>query len=140
MISISIRRDSLGALPLLITDASKSSDMYSLMPGYAAGESTPVNTIAKSRWMSGGVLTATKRDMTAIQFTMRVNGSSLETTQAAIATFAQAVNQFDYTVNVSEGSTITTYQCLPATWKRMFDRNLMRSGRDYVTVSIPRQP
>ena len=140
MIRIQIGRDSLGDLPLLITDTSGVTDAYSLMPGYSAGESTPVNTVAKSRWMPGGVLTSTKRDMTELSFIMRVNGGSLEAMQFSIATFAEAVDQFDYTVTVTEGATITVYQCLPATWRRAFDKNLMRLGRDLLQVTIPRQP
>ena len=78
--------------------------------------------------------------MTSLDFTIRVNTNDLYSLRAAVSTLAAALDQFSYTVTINEGGSGATYACMPGSWERANDRHLMLRGRDYVTISIPRQP
>ena len=110
------------------------------MPGFNAGASVPVNVIAESRWQDGGVLTSSRRDVTSLDMTLRINGGGLWNVNAYTAELAAALDQFSYTVSVNESGYLWTYSAMPATWRRLYDRDELRRGRDLVVVSIPRQP
>lgn len=138
MLTISIDRASLGLLPLTISD--DGTGTYTLMPGFDAGTSTPENSIAESRWLDGGVLVASRRNVTQVSMLVRVDGPTANALQSNIAALAQALDQFDYSVRIVEGSTTTTLTCMPATWRRVYNADEMRRGRDLVVVTIPRQP
>lgn len=138
MLTITIDRASIGASPLTITD--NGSGVFTLMPGFSIGGVTPRNVYAESRWQDGAVLTSTSRDLSSIDMTLRINGGSLAGVAFSTNDLSAALGQFSYTVTVNESGVISTYECMPATWRRLFDRDEMRSGRDLVVVSIPRQP
>lgn len=138
MLSITIERTSLGLLPLSISD--DGTGTYTLMPGFDAGVSTPENSLAESRWLDGAALVASRRVVTQVSMIVRVDGPTANALQANIAMLAQALDQFDYNVRILEGSTVTTYACMPATWRRVYDADEMRRGRDLVVITIPRQP
>lgn len=138
MISLSIDRSSLGITALTISD--DGTGTFTLMPGFSAGASVPINVVAESRWQDGGVLTSSRRDLTSLDMTLRINGGGVWSVNAATAELATALDQFSYTVTVNEGGYAWTYQAMPATWRRLYVRDELRRGRDLVTVSIPRQP
>ncbi len=138
MLTITIDRTSLGLLPLTINDTTGST--YTLMPGFDVGIASVENTIVESQRRDGGTLTSSRRKVTAISGEIRVDGGNPDGLKLAIATLAEALGQFSYTVTVAEGTNPTTYTCMPADWKRTFDQVEMRINRDLVTVTIPRQP
>lgn len=140
MMTITINRFALGMPNLTINDSGSPSDTYTLMREYDSGEVEYDNTIAKSRWRDGGTLTSSRKEMSEIVFTVKVDAGSLSQTVAAIRSLREAVGQWGYEVYVDEGGQRTTYTCMPANTRRAHDPVLMRSGADYVTVTIPRQP
>lgn len=137
MIQVSISRTSLGLPPLVMEDSGTGT--YTIMPGFSTGPSDADNVIAESRWQNGGVLTSTRRNITQLVMNVRVIAAGVGMV-SAVNTLAAAVEQFGYTVTVVEGGVSSTYTCLPANWRRLFDERAMLSGRDYVALVIPRQP
>lgn len=138
MITLRIYRDSLGLLPLVIAD--DGTGTYTLMPGYSEGTLVRDNTYAESRWYDGALLTSSRKAITSLEMTVRVNSTSLALLRAAIDELAEALDQFDYLVTVTETGLVTYYTAMPATWSRRFDRDNMRYYDDLLTISIPRQP
>lgn len=138
MIAIAIDRTSLTLADLAISDDGTGD--WSVMPGYAEGSLSADNTFAESRWLDGAFLLSTREEMTSLDFTLKANTTSLATFLTNLAVLKTALAQFDYTVDVTEGAATRTFTCWPATWRRMFNSTAMLNGRDYVTVSIPRQP
>lgn len=138
MISITIDRSVLGLLPLSITDTG--ADSYSLMPGFSLGGWTPDNTYAESRWIDGAAMTSSRLTMSAMELNLRVEGVSLTDLQANVDALATAVGQFTYTVTVTEGTTVTDYDCCSGSVRRAYNQTAMLNLADYVQVQIPRQP
>lgn len=138
MISIAIDRASLSLPDLVIEDSGTGT--YVLMPGFSIGGQTPDNDYAESRWLPGAIVTGTRMTLTAVDGIVRVAGTDPADMQDAIDALAEALAQFSYTIDVTEGARTTTYSCCPASARRLFNRNEMRAGRDLVAVTIPRQP
>ena len=138
MISLTISRASLGLTPLVINDVTPG--VYTITREFNPGRIDVDNVVAESRWQDGGLLTSSRRKITELTGTIRVSAGSLPGTVTAIDALAAALNQFAYTVTLQQGSVVTEYVCMPASWQRAFDSVQMRAGADLMTVTIPRQP
>lgn len=136
MISLSISRPS-PATALSVSDSGQSGlVLLSLAPGGKLRD----NTIAKSRWLSGGMLTATRDEVVQMDARIRVWGTSQSDLLDGIAELDAALAQFSYTVTATYGSATTTYDAMPADWSIAYMPAELRKYAAVMTVSIPRQP
>lgn len=137
VITLSIDRTGLSLADLVITDDTGD---FVLMPGFTVGGQSPENTYAESSWLDGGLLTGTRLALTAVDGIVRVAGTDAAGMLANIEELTAAVQQFSFTAATIEGASTTTYDCSPASVRRLFNRFEMRQHRDLVAITIPRQP
>lgn len=142
MITLSISRDSLGLLPLSLPDTLAIGTSGLALVTFNPGQSQADNAIATSRWLSGGSLTSTRREIITLEMSVRVVGSSLSDLDTRCNDLFDALGQFGYTISkaVTGGTTPVVYTCLPANFGRTYNPDLMRHNMDIVTASLPRQP
>ena len=141
MIALVIDRAELGLLPISIPDALATGIPGIVLMTWQPGHSQADNVIATSRWMDGGSLVSTRRDVITLEASFRVEGTSLANLTARIDELTAALDQFSYTVTMTPtAGTPVVFQCMPASFGRVWNADFMRANMDVVTASIPRQP
>ena len=135
MISLTLSNGT--ATPITINDQGKTGYvLVSLDPGQTIRD----NTYAESRWLSGGALTSTREDMTALSAVIQTWGTSLADTLTKVDTLGSALGQYSYTVTATYTGGSAVYTACPASYSVSYDPNYLRNFLTVVTTSIPRQP
>jgi len=139
VITLTIDRSSIGALPLTITDSGTGT--YVLV-SYEPGSRVKENAVAQSRWLDGGQLVSTRQSILTMDMVLRIRAASVSALKTAASALDDAFDQFGYTITeqVAGAITSTTYTCLPANTSFPHDPVLFRAGMGVYTASIPRQP
>lgn len=144
MITLSISRDGLTvpALPLTIGTARTAGSYQLTANGWNPGRVQRDNSIAQSRWLSGGALVSTRDEIVTLELTVRIWGSSVANMRSMVDDLGDALGQWSYTITETITGSLTpnVYACMPASWAIESDPNQWRQFTTLFTASIPRQP
>lgn len=97
------------------------------------------NTYATSRWIDGGALTSSRKDILTMEGSIQSWGTSTTDAVAKANTLGSALGAFSYTITES-GAGAATYTCMPADYRIEYNPAKLRGFLAVITVSIPRQP
>jgi hypothetical protein len=142
MISLSIDRSSLGQLPLTLVDSGRAAGSYVITAdGWFPGAVQADNDYARSKWINGAQLIASRVDLLTMQLAVRCWAASATAARQMADTLGAALLQDSYTITESGLSTTpVVYQCLPASWSMDWNPVELSQGTTLFTASIPRQP
>lgn len=139
MISVTVSRAELGLTDLVIGDTYPGANGYSVA-SYTPGAIEQQNVYAKSRWVNGAVLTSTRRDISTIDLSIRVKGSSLSDMAVKVQDLEVAFSQFGYLTTFWLGMATVQYTCMPANYQIAPTSVEYRHFTTLFTAQIPRQP
>ena len=142
MISLSIDRSSLGLTPLPLVDSGRTAGTYVVTAdGWAPGAVIAENDYAQSRWLDGGQIVSTRREIVTMSLVVRLWASTLPGLTTMVDTLAAALGQRSYTITETGLATLPrTWSCFAASVVPAYDPVQLRQFTTIVTASIPRQP
>lgn len=135
-----ITRTELGLGNLALND-----DTYKIIRGgFGPGEVTWRRQYAQSPFSPGRYLVNAQKDQGALNLAVRVTGSSEDNCLAAMATLVAAMEQFEYDLSMTIGTTTYTYTCEPADYSigeaGQFQNFHLMAWKQELTAVVPRFP
>jgi hypothetical protein len=140
-LSVVVDRTSLALSPLELNNSTSSN----LIINISGGLDSPIIDMQKSKLSNGILVSNITNDIKTAHLTVRVYGADVSTVFANLELIKAAFSQWSYTVTVTFGSNVQTWNCLPATISYGtsngdYDSGHLRGGFQEVFLSIPRQP
>jgi hypothetical protein len=139
VISLSIDRSSIGLLPLTVADTGTTG---AVIVAWQPKSKDRDNTVARSRWLSGGSLVSTRDEIVGMTLAVQLWATTPALLDQAVDTWDAALGQFAYQITETTTGALTpkVYDCQPASWSVDNDPVMIRAGLVILTASIPRQP